>query len=239
MRQFERLRQRLDGLGNRDQVDMIRHQAVAHEGKAVELRILSQQLKVSDAIAIAGEDDLSCIAPLRNMMGNIRNHDTRQPGHSKNVTEKIRWRATESPLVTLCVPRSGEKNRVRPVCPQVSLNKNFITGRLAGKHYYDAAHREYNQAVRDLLKLDTEEGQTEVARDVLKAGQQVLDSTDPRIKGFIDNLPKTESGMTGREALQKAVTDADGDALGEFVGSVMDGAAEWVEAQAEEGAVFE
>lgn len=99
------------------------------------------------------------------------------------------------------------------------LNNKFVTGRLTGEHYYDAAHREYNEAVRDLLKLNTEEGQEELARDALKAGQKLLDSDNPAIKGFLDNM-KTADGMTGREALQKAL-GGDGEAAGEFVSGAM------------------
>jgi RHS repeat-associated protein len=95
------------------------------------------------------------------------------------------------------------------------LANKFVTGRLLGKHYYDAAHRAYNEAVRDILKLNTEEGQAEVAEDVIKAGQKVLDSDNPAIKGFLNDM-KTGDGMTGREALQKAL-QGDGEAFGEFV----------------------
>jgi hypothetical protein len=108
------------------------------------------------------------------------------------------------------------------------LNNKFVTGPLEGKHYYDAAHREYNEGVRDLLKLDTEEGQAEVARDVVKAGQNILNSDNPVIKGFLDNMT-TADGMTGREALGRALA-GDGEAFGQFaasaVGEVVMGSAE-------------
>jgi hypothetical protein len=83
---FERLRQSLWSLRNRDQVHVIRHQAVAQQRQSVELRILPQQLKVSNAIRIAGQNHLSRIPPLRNMMGNVDDHDTRQPSHRKKLT---------------------------------------------------------------------------------------------------------------------------------------------------------
>ncbi len=49
----------------------------------VNLGILPQRLKMSDEIRIARENDLSRIPPLRNMMGNVDDHDARQPSHSK------------------------------------------------------------------------------------------------------------------------------------------------------------
>lgn len=73
--------------------------------------------------------------------------------------------------------------------------------------------------MKDLLKLDTEEGQAELARDglkgAIKAGRQILDSDNPAIKGFLDNM-KTADGLTGREALGNALA-GDEAALGEFV----------------------
>ncbi len=98
MRLFERLRERLRGSGNRDQVHVIRHEAVAQQGESVTLRILPQQLKVSDAVRIAGENDLSGIPPLRNMMRNVDDHDTRQPSHSMKIAE-ITWPADNDGVV--------------------------------------------------------------------------------------------------------------------------------------------
>jgi RHS repeat-associated protein len=108
------------------------------------------------------------------------------------------------------------------------LNRKFVTGRLQGEHYFDAAHREYNDAVEKLLDLDTEEGQAEVARDVVKAGEKILNSDQPAIKDFLDKMT-TADGMTGREALEKAL-QGDGEALGDFIsgviGTVVEGTAE-------------
>ena len=81
MRLFQRLRQRLGGLRYSDQVHMIRHQAVPQQGETVKLGIVLQQLKVSDAIGIAGEDNLPRVSPLRNMMSNVGDYDTRQSSH--------------------------------------------------------------------------------------------------------------------------------------------------------------
>ena len=69
---------------------MIRHQAVPQQRDTVKVRILSQELKISDAIGVAGENDLSRIPPLRNVMGNVDDHNARQPSHGKTITEVIR-----------------------------------------------------------------------------------------------------------------------------------------------------
>ncbi len=64
-------------LRNRDQVHVIRHQAVPQHGESVKLRIVPKQLKVSDAVRIAGQDYLSRIPALSNMVGNVDDHNTR------------------------------------------------------------------------------------------------------------------------------------------------------------------
>ncbi len=59
-------------------------------------------------------------------------------------------------------------------------------------------------------------------------GQKILDSDNPAIKGFLDNM-KTVDGMTGRQALEKALA-GDGEAAGQFlsdgIGELVDGGAE-------------
>jgi hypothetical protein len=88
VRLLERLRERPKGVRNSNQMHMIRHQAVSQQGKAIKLGVLAQQLKIGDAIVVAGEDDLSGIAALRNMMGNIDDHDAGQPSHRKKLNRE-------------------------------------------------------------------------------------------------------------------------------------------------------
>ena len=126
MRVFERLRERRRGLRNSDQVHVIRHQAVAQQRETVQLGVLPEQLQISEAIGIAGENDLSGIPPLRNMMGNVENYDTRQAGHSKKITERTRSIDRRCPGFSFVIPRSGGNNRgtsrLSPCfCPHVSL----------------------------------------------------------------------------------------------------------------------
>jgi hypothetical protein len=89
-----------------------------------------------------------------------------------------------------------------------SFLRRFVTDRLEGPHYFDEAHRAYNKAVEKLLKLDTAEGQQELVDQGLdgakEAAKRVLDSNDPAIRGFLDNM-KTRDGLTGRQALEKAL----------------------------------
>ena len=53
----------------------------------MELGIFSQQVGVSAAVRIIGENDLSGVATLRNMMGNVDDHDARQAGHWKKISD--------------------------------------------------------------------------------------------------------------------------------------------------------
>jgi hypothetical protein len=63
----------------------------------VELGIFSQQVEISDAVGIVGQNDLSGIATLRNMMWNVDYDDARQPGHGKKISEMIQ--PTEKALI--------------------------------------------------------------------------------------------------------------------------------------------
>ncbi|MGB6193358.1 MAG: RHS repeat-associated core domain-containing protein [Terracidiphilus sp.] len=88
----------------------------------------------------------------------------------------------------------------------------------------DAAHRAYNKAVEKLLKLDTPEGKQHLMDEGIdgakEAARKVLDSNDPNVKGFLDNM-KTPDGLIGRQALE-GVLEGDEGAL---LDVVVDGAA--------------
>ena len=73
---------------------MIRHQAIAQQPEPIQLRVLTQQLKVGDSIRVAGKNDLSRIATLRNMMRNIQNDHARQSGHEMKIAERVRSAAS-------------------------------------------------------------------------------------------------------------------------------------------------
>jgi hypothetical protein len=77
--------------------------------------------------------------------------------------------------------------------------------------------------VEKLLDLDTPEGRQELIDEgldgVKKAAQRVLDSDNPNIKEFLDDM-ETPDGLTGRQALEGAM---EGDA-GALVDVIIDGA---------------
>jgi len=104
------------------------------------------------------------------------------------------------------------------------LEREFKTGELEGGHGWSKLHDLYNESVRKLLKLDTPEGRQELIDEGLdgakKAAQQVLDSENPNIKGFLDGM-KTPDGLTGRQALEGAM-EGDAEAI---LDAVVDGAA--------------
>jgi hypothetical protein len=56
------------GAGNHDQVHVIRHQAVAQQGKSVEFGTLPQQLEIGDPVCIVSQNHLPGVAALGNMM---------------------------------------------------------------------------------------------------------------------------------------------------------------------------
>ena len=66
---------------------VVRHETATQQRKTVELGIFSQQVEISDAVGIIGQNDLSGVATLRNMMGNVDDHDARQAGHWKKISD--------------------------------------------------------------------------------------------------------------------------------------------------------
>jgi hypothetical protein len=61
---FERLRQSLPRAGNRDEMHVIGHQAIAEQGKAMQLGIAPEQVEIDKPVGIAGKDDLPGVAAL-------------------------------------------------------------------------------------------------------------------------------------------------------------------------------
>jgi hypothetical protein len=68
-------------LGHRDQMNMIRHQAVGEDLQTVLFGITLQQLKVAQPVSSIEEHILPAIATLGNMVGDASHHGSRHPGH--------------------------------------------------------------------------------------------------------------------------------------------------------------
>jgi RHS repeat-associated protein len=111
----------------------------------------------------------------------------------------------------------GVPRALLKLLPKDSAVRSFLekwtTGELEGRHYFDAAHRAYSKAVEELTELRNPEVQQQLVDDAVQGakglGQQVLESDNPVIKGFLDNM-KTTSGMTGREALTRTLAGDEG-----------------------------
>jgi hypothetical protein len=77
MGMLESLRQGLRGSGNYDQMHVIGHQTVAQQGEAMECRILPQQLEVGNAVGVVGQNYLSRVAALGDMVGDVNDDHAR------------------------------------------------------------------------------------------------------------------------------------------------------------------
>src|SRR5947209_12972179 len=72
-----------------DEMHMIGHQAVAQHTKSMHFRILSEQRKIGDTVAVAGNNKLPGVATLRNMMRNIDDDNPSEPAHVSNVSDGV------------------------------------------------------------------------------------------------------------------------------------------------------
>jgi hypothetical protein len=70
----KRPRKRVGFFWNRDQVDVVRHEAVRQDLEAVLPLVLIQEMQVPFAIGIVQKNLHQSIAPLRDMMGQSRRH---------------------------------------------------------------------------------------------------------------------------------------------------------------------
>lgn len=81
--------------------------------------------QVGDSIRVAGENDLSRIATLRNMMRNIQNDHARQSGHEVKIAERVQSAASECLGWYLGFPEWERIIGVLSVCPQISPSPDF------------------------------------------------------------------------------------------------------------------
>ena len=75
------LGQRLRLPGRGDQMHVVGHQAIAVDGQAELLGLLSQYVKIVDAVLIDEEDILAIVPPLGHVMRTTRNDNSRRPWH--------------------------------------------------------------------------------------------------------------------------------------------------------------
>jgi hypothetical protein len=75
--------QTIDFVRNRDQVDMVRHEAISNEGDAVEGDVLAQQLEVNCSIGVAVQYEAPPVPTLRHMVWNVNGNHTSESSHAR------------------------------------------------------------------------------------------------------------------------------------------------------------
>ena len=72
---------RIGSLGNRHQMDVIRHQAIAEQRDAAAPRAFAQSFKIEAPVIVEQEDILAVVAPLCDVMRHARRHHPGHPSH--------------------------------------------------------------------------------------------------------------------------------------------------------------
>ena len=80
--------QTIDFVRNRDQVDMVRHEAISNEGDAVEDDVLAQQIEVDCSIGVALQDEATPIPTLRHMVWYVNGNHTSESATPGNDIRK-------------------------------------------------------------------------------------------------------------------------------------------------------
>lgn len=139
-------------------------------------------------------------------------------------------------LIVAAVGHHGAPQALLRLLPKNSLARKWLqkwtTGELEGEHYYDAAHRAYNEAISKFEEFRTAEGRQNLVDQgevgARRLGQKILDSDNPAIENFLDNM-RTSEGLTGREALQKAIDAGDAESIVDVVtGAIAEGGGEFI-----------
>ena len=87
-------------------MDVIRHKAVAEDAQAVSAGFLTQHLKVDDPIAVVEENYLAVVAPLSNVVWDVRHNHARYSRQGLHIAV----RAGTVKLVT-CTPSVRQSNK--------------------------------------------------------------------------------------------------------------------------------
>jgi hypothetical protein len=89
MRAADRLRQGLFAARRGDEMNVVRHEAVAVNPKADSLRLLGQQVKIDAIVVFHKEDSLTIIAPLRYVMRAIRYDHSCKSRHAPSLSSTL------------------------------------------------------------------------------------------------------------------------------------------------------
>src|SRR3954462_13360473 len=106
---------------------VVRHQTISQQREPIQLCILTQQCQVSQAIGIAGENHLSRIPSLGNMMGNANHDNARETSHTEKIPEMLRALVDRGRVFALPFPEWYETIGVRSVCPRFPRRKGRAT----------------------------------------------------------------------------------------------------------------
>jgi hypothetical protein len=83
VRLTERERQRFRASWNRDEMNVIGHQAPSEDTDVLAARVFVKHLEVADSVLFGEENVLPIVAALRNVMRHARDHETRSAGHTR------------------------------------------------------------------------------------------------------------------------------------------------------------
>ena len=78
---------RIGPLGDRHQMNVIRHQAVAKQRNAVALRAFAESFEIETPVVVEQEDVLAIVAPLRDVMRHTRRHRPRPKRRKLKIPE--------------------------------------------------------------------------------------------------------------------------------------------------------
>ena len=88
MSMFEGQSQSVRFVRNHNQVNVIRHEAIADQGELMQGGIVSEQVKIDDPLGVGSEDNLSSIATLCNVVRYINGNHASQTSHGRQNNRK-------------------------------------------------------------------------------------------------------------------------------------------------------
>ncbi len=89
MRMLESQSQRICFARNRDQVNVIGHEAVADQRKLMQRSIVPEQVRIDQLFGIGSQNELPGISTLGNMVRDIHGNHRSQTGHAYKVTDNV------------------------------------------------------------------------------------------------------------------------------------------------------